>query len=203
MCGRKSSRPLRLTAAYAVPASKCDASSILMVLQTESADGVTFFQVAPASFVNWIFPSSLPTQIRPSLTGDGAMVRMAPGRLLGIFRVDGSAGEVGTDDLPTGASVGGLQEELRAEVQEVGILGGEDHRDGPVKMIFAAQGNRGRRNIANLAGGLGEADDAAEGTGVVDDVGIEGIGNGVAAFSGADGRPLALGDLAVVAAAGD
>jgi len=34
MCGRKSSRPFRLTAAYAVPASKCDASMRLTVLHS-------------------------------------------------------------------------------------------------------------------------------------------------------------------------
>src|SRR6266849_5784402 len=85
MCGCKSSRLLRLTAAYAVAASKCEACSILIVLQVEIADGVTFFQVAAASLVTWILPSSLPTQIRPSLTGDGAMVRMVPGACLGFF----------------------------------------------------------------------------------------------------------------------
>src|SRR5260370_18745608 len=58
------------------------------------------------------------------------------GRLLGIFRVDGSAGEVGTDDLTTGASVGGLHEELRAEVQEAEIMRGEDHGNRTIEMIF-------------------------------------------------------------------
>src|SRR5690349_7806378 len=85
MCGRKSSRLLRFTAAYAVPASKCDASMMLTMLHSVTAGGVTFFQVFPPSFVIWIFPSSVPTQITPSFTGDGARVRIVPRRFLVSF----------------------------------------------------------------------------------------------------------------------
>ena len=39
-----------------------------------SAGGVTFFHVFPPSVVTWIRPSSVPTQMRPASSGDGAMV---------------------------------------------------------------------------------------------------------------------------------
>src|SRR5882762_6563731 len=39
---------------------------------------VTFCQLLPASFVNWMFPSSVPTQMTPSFTSEGAIVRIVP-----------------------------------------------------------------------------------------------------------------------------
>ena len=36
----------------------------------------TFDQVTPLSRVNWTFPSSVPTQMRPAMMGDSAIVMM-------------------------------------------------------------------------------------------------------------------------------
>ena len=37
---------------------------------------VTFSQVLPPSRVSWTWPSSVPTQMTPALSGDSVMVRM-------------------------------------------------------------------------------------------------------------------------------
>ena len=55
------------------------------VLHSVIAAGVTFFQVFPLSIVIWMFPSSVPTQITPSFTGEGAIVRIVPRRFLVSF----------------------------------------------------------------------------------------------------------------------
>src|SRR5947207_13617295 len=57
----------RSTLAYAVFASKCDASIIVSRLHGAIELGVTFCQFFPSSGVRWIIPSSVPTQ-----TSDGA-----------------------------------------------------------------------------------------------------------------------------------
>ena len=46
---------------------------------------MTFCQVAPLSRVNWTAPSSVPAQITPSITGDGAMVMSEPSVFWGSF----------------------------------------------------------------------------------------------------------------------
>src|SRR5271163_4594211 len=56
-----------------------------MALQTDTAAGVTFCQVAPPSRVSCTAPSSVPAQITPSLTGDGAMVISEPSGFFGSF----------------------------------------------------------------------------------------------------------------------
>src|ERR1700687_4080651 len=57
----------------------------LTVLHSDTPEGVTFCHVPPPSFVSWIFPSSVPTQIRPSLISDGAIVRIVPSICFGFF----------------------------------------------------------------------------------------------------------------------
>src|SRR5262249_27872713 len=51
---------------------------MLTMLHSVTAGGVTFFHVLPPSFVTWMFPSWVPTQITPSFSADGAIVRMVP-----------------------------------------------------------------------------------------------------------------------------
>src|ERR1700686_2530817 len=125
------------------------------------------------------------------------------GNLLWVFGIDLRATKIRADGLPSGAGIRGLQQKLRAQVEQVRILRRENHGNGPVEMIFAAEGDGRGRNIAYLSSRLREANDAAAGARVVNRVRIDWIGNGVAAFAGADRRPLTLGDLAVVATAGD
>ncbi len=62
-----------LTAAYAVSASKCPASMLNTFMNGVIAGGVTSVQVLPPSVVVWIMPSSVPTQRRSALIGDGAI----------------------------------------------------------------------------------------------------------------------------------
>src|SRR6266702_4254167 len=73
----------------------------------------------------------------------------------------------------------------------------------PVKTVLAAKRDRRRGNIAHLPRHLGQSHDAAEGTRVVDDVRVQRIRNGVTTLSGSNGKPIALGDLSIVSAAGD
>src|SRR5207245_9151550 len=58
---------------------------MLTLLHSETLGGVTFCQVLPASFVTWMFPSSVPAQITPSRTCDGAIVRIVPSAGFGSF----------------------------------------------------------------------------------------------------------------------
>src|SRR5262245_23040865 len=74
MCGCES-RDSR--AAYAVPASACDASMTL-ILAGGRFGGVTFVHVLPASRVTWIRPVLAPTQITPASTDEGASVVIDP-----------------------------------------------------------------------------------------------------------------------------
>src|SRR2546425_6996573 len=63
MYGAKSWSWCRSTLAYAVSASKCDASMPVIRLHAVSADGVTSCHDAPSSVVTWMSPSSVPIQI--------------------------------------------------------------------------------------------------------------------------------------------
>src|SRR5437879_11795886 len=51
---------------------------MLTVLHSDTTVRVTFCHVAPPSFVSWTSPSSVPTQMRPSLISEGAIVRTVP-----------------------------------------------------------------------------------------------------------------------------
>src|SRR6266481_1101659 len=83
------------------------------------------------------------------------------------------------------------------------ILRRKNEWNRPVKTVFAAERNRRRGYIAHLPRHLGQAHDAAEGTRVVDDVRVQRIRNGLTTLSGSNGKPIPLGDLSVVSAAGD
>src|SRR5260370_928265 len=67
----------------------------------------------------------------------------------------------------------------------------------------APDGNARGRQVAHLTGRLGEPNHAAGWPGIVTDVRIDWVRNRVAAFARADRIPLGLGDLAIVAAAGN
>src|SRR3984885_15207789 len=122
----------------------------------------------------------------------------------GVCRCRVSYREVGADGLPALARVFGAQDELRAKIEDVGILRRVYERGRPGEAQLAAvEGNCGRRNIETLAGGPIEATQDAEGASAVDDVLVRAIDDDVAAFLSADGRPIAKSDLAVIAAAGD
>ena len=108
--------------------------------------------------------------------------------------VVGLARQVGADGLPVLAAIGGLEDHLRAEVEHVRIDVAEEQRRGAQIAIVAA-----RIHVFDFAGDAVELRALA----AVDDVGIERIGRDVAVLVGADGVPVAKGDLAVVAAAGD
>src|SRR5581483_8141692 len=132
---------------------------------------------------------------------DGA----AGGLLLGLV----VAGEVGTDGGPAHAVVGGFEEHFGTVIDDAGIVGRERDRSGPLKAVDEIGGavthgiQRPRGDLLRLAGRLVETgDESVVGAGI-DDVGIAGIGNDEAAFAAADVKPIALGDGAVVAAAGD
>src|SRR5215467_7913340 len=55
------------------------------MLHSVTTGGAMFFQVFPPFFVIWMLPSSVPTQITPSFTADGAIVRTVPRRFLVSF----------------------------------------------------------------------------------------------------------------------
>src|SRR5713226_9140602 len=58
---------------------------MLTVLHSDTPAGVTFCQAAPPSFVSWMFPSSVPTQMTPSLISDGAIVKIVPRTCSNLF----------------------------------------------------------------------------------------------------------------------
>src|SRR6266702_187480 len=62
---------------------------MLTLLHSETLGGVTFCHVLPASFVTCMFPSSVPAQIRPSRTCDGAIARIVPSACFGSFSLTG------------------------------------------------------------------------------------------------------------------
>src|SRR2546425_12551351 len=62
---------------------------MLTLLHCDTLGGVTFCHVWPASFVTWMFPSSVPAQITPSRTRDGAIVRIVPSACFGSFSLTG------------------------------------------------------------------------------------------------------------------
>src|SRR5580692_2470593 len=68
----------RLTDAYAVSSSKCDATSCVTLLQGINSGGVTFFQFTPASRVVQIKPSSVPAHKVFSDLNDGANAYTTP-----------------------------------------------------------------------------------------------------------------------------
>jgi len=72
MYGAKSWSWCRSTLAYAVSASKCDASMPVTRLHAVMAEGVTSRHVVPSSVVSWMSPSSVPIQIIGARSGDGA-----------------------------------------------------------------------------------------------------------------------------------
>ena len=59
---------------YALPVSSAEASTMLILLQGSRPGGVTSCQLAPPLVVSWTRPLSVPTQISPSRSVDGAMV---------------------------------------------------------------------------------------------------------------------------------
>ena len=119
------------------------------------------------------------------------------------------AGQVRADGLPARPAVGGGEHHLGAEVEGAGGGLRDGHRRHPDEAVLGAglalavvgQG-KGRDVGALLGAGVPPGDPAAE-AGTVDDVRIVRIGNDVVALVPADGAPVALGDRAVVGAAGD
>ena len=72
MYGAKSWSWWRSTLAYAVFASKCEPSTLVIRLHAVIAAGVTSRHVAPSSVVTWMSPSSVPIQIMGARSADGA-----------------------------------------------------------------------------------------------------------------------------------
>src|SRR5579872_5109819 len=68
----------RLTEAYAVSSSKCDATICVTLLHGVSSGGVTFFQLAPPSRVVQINPSSVPAHNVFSDLNEGANAYTTP-----------------------------------------------------------------------------------------------------------------------------
>ena len=62
----------RLTEAYAVSSSKCEAASCVTLLHAVISGGVIFFQFAPPSRVIHSNPSSVPAQIESTFLKEGA-----------------------------------------------------------------------------------------------------------------------------------
>src|SRR5215472_8267605 len=136
--------------------------------------------------------------------------------LLGIFHggcaFAGSrwirTGEIGADLLPAIALIAALQQILRAEVEDVRVLGREDYRRSPCKTecgfcrIAAKAADCLRRDDLGLAGTLVIAEQLAEGAAAVEDVGIAWVGSDVTALARTGRMPVAKGDGTIVAAAG-
>src|SRR4029077_2521848 len=145
-----------------------------------------------------------PKRGRERIDDAARLVRL--GIFLGKFSQAGRdagvrAREVGTDDLPILPAVDGLEEEVGGVVERVRIDGREHGWLCAVGAeFFSLDGNR--RDVLNLAGVPVIFRNLASAA-AVNDVGIERVGSDVAVFNCADGMPVALGDGAVVAAAGD
>ena len=111
------------------------------------------------------------------------------------------ARQVGADGAPGGAAVAGLEDHVGGEVEHVRVGRREDDRLRAVDPVGVAE-HRDRRHVLRLVGGppvLGHHVAA----GAVDDVRVERVGCDVAVLDGAHRVPVAEGDRAVVAAAGD
>ena len=111
-------------------------------------------------------------------------------------QVVGLAGEVGADLLPILATVAGEPEGVGSEVEIVGVGGGELKRFGADGAVAA---ERLRFDVADLARATIVDGDLS----TVDEVGVEGVGGGVAVLLDAGGVPVVEGDASVVASAID
>jgi hypothetical protein len=65
-----------LAATYAVPASNCPGSRLLMRVNSPMSVGVTFSQLVPLLRDTQTSPSSVPTQSTPCRTGDSSKAKM-------------------------------------------------------------------------------------------------------------------------------
>ena len=134
MYGLTSSLRWRSMATKAVPASKCE-HSIRGIARSVGTPGIFSRQVGPlppSSFETHSLPSSVPTQSTPCCTGDSAMARIVcPLFAMRSSLADG--GEVGADLRPRVAAVGGLEEELAAVVERLGVVRRE--QDGRVPVV--------------------------------------------------------------------
>src|ERR1700681_3151923 len=107
MWGCRSSKRKLLMAAYAVPATKCDASMMETLLQGLSCGGVMFCQVLPASRVMWMSPSSVPALFWIG-SGKSAEVRRS------LIR---GTRQIRADDLPAISGVAGFEQDVCREIQ--------------------------------------------------------------------------------------
>ena len=100
--------------------------------------------------------------------------------------------------MPAVAAVGGFEEDVGGEIENVWVDWRKHDRLRAVEAVFAGADNPGA-DILNLAGAAVEFGELA----AVEDVGMERVGGNVAVFLDADGVPVAERNGAVIAAAGD
>ena len=108
------------------------------------------------------------------------------------------AAEVGADHFPGIAAGLGFKQYIPGKKERFGINGRKQHRGRADESVLPAANGLGG-NVLRLPGALVEAGDLAP----IHDVRVERVGGYVSVFLHAHGMPLAVGDLAVVAPAGD
>ena len=129
------------------------------------------------------------------------------GRSISLCRI--AARQVRAHLAPARAAIGCLQHLLRAQVEHLWILRRKDQRRSPGETVVALRDfrakifRRRRRDGLRLAGAQVKTKSAAVRAAAINDVGVAGIGHDVSAFFRADGMPIAKGDGAVIAAAGN
>ncbi len=119
------------------------------------------------------------------------------------------ASQVGANDGPAHAGVGGLEQHFTSKVQGLWIVRRKDNRLGPLKAVFDI-GGRPADGIhgpwidrLHLTSAVIVARDFAAVRAGVHDLRIVGIGSDVAAFAAPDVVPIRTVDSAVCAGAGD
>src|SRR6266404_2595433 len=119
------------------------------------------------------------------------------------------ASEVRTDSGPGATLIGGTENELRAVIDHVGVVLRNENRHGPGIAVFLFYGRvtiRNHRPLLDALGLTGAAIEAGEDGPLVvgvNDVRIARVRDNVAAFTAADGIPVAAIDEAAVAARAD
>src|SRR6185437_2916221 len=123
-----------------------------------------------------------------AVIGDKIIGADASGILLMLGIV---CGEIGADDFPGLSGVFGHEDDLRADVNAIVVVGRNGDGSDPVPAIFhfcgrpAVRGNRPGGNVAGHAAAEIHAVDATVVAAGPDDVGVGGIGHGVAIFAAA------------------
>ena len=111
------------------------------------------------------------------------------------------ARQVGRDHRPALAAVGALEQHLGGGVERARVVGREDDGEVPLEAVLEVGGAGAHRvvrpgvDVAELAGGMVQAGEQAAVGAAVDDVGVLGVGDDVAALAARRSAPSRAGPM--------